>query len=153
MKKVDVNVNAPVVADTQVFVSAPIDIVWGVFSDFQSWPDWNKGVKAMELHGDLKPGTTFVWVANGSTIRSRLEEVKRPERIVWSGRSFGIRAIHVWEFEEKDGGTCVSTRESFEGLLARLLRRSLSRMLAEAVEKGALSLKAEAEVCHDLLTT
>ena len=38
-----------------------------------------------------------------------------------------IKAIHTWRLKQADGKTNVRTAESFEGLLARLLRRRLRR--------------------------
>ncbi len=81
---------------------------------------------------------------------SKLEELDRPERMVWSGRSFGIRAIHVWEFVEKDGATLVHTRESFEGLIVRLFRGTMKRILDNALQKGITALKNEAESRHSM---
>lgn len=151
MSQITENNRAPVVASAEIHVSAPIEVVWGVLSDFGSWPDWNKAVSKMEMDGELSVGTDFVWVANGTKIRSRLEELNSPHRMVWSGRTFGIRAIHVWEFQATNGGTLVRTTESFDGLVARLFRRSMKKMLVKSLEQGVMSLKAEAEDCYDLL--
>jgi hypothetical protein len=59
--------------------------------------------------------------------------------------TLGIRAIHFWWLEPRDGGTFVRTEESYEGLVARLLRRSLQRALDGALENGLRSLKREVE--------
>jgi hypothetical protein len=59
--------------------------------------------------------------------------------------TLGIRAIHFWWLEPRDGGTFVRTEESYEGLVARLLRRSLQRALDGARENGLRSLKREVE--------
>ncbi len=81
---------------------------------------------------------------------SRLEHVNAPTELAWSGRTFGIRAVHTWRFEESEGGTRVRTAESFEGLLARLLPGLMNRMLAKALDQGLGALKAEAEARHAL---
>lgn len=151
MSQISENMSAPVVASAEVYISAPVEIVWGVLSDFESWPEWNQGVSKMKMCGELNVGTSFVWEANGSKIRSRLEEMDCPHRLVWSGRTFGVRAVHVWEFQEKEGGTLVTTRESFEGVLASLFKRSLKQKLVKTLNQGVLSLKNEAEACHELL--
>jgi hypothetical protein len=56
-----------------------------------------------------------------------------------------IAAIHEWRLEPRDGGTHVETEESFSGLVARLLRRSLQKQLDGALEQGLEHLKREAE--------
>jgi hypothetical protein len=65
--------------------------------------------------------------------------------IAWTGRIFGIGAVHVWPFEPHDGGTLVRTEESFDGLVARFFRRPLRKTLDRALESGLRHLKVEAE--------
>jgi hypothetical protein len=38
--------------------SAPADKVWSVWSDVNSWPQWNPDMKASRLDGPMKLGTT-----------------------------------------------------------------------------------------------
>lgn len=78
-------------------------------------------------------------------ISSRLEEVDPPARIAWTGRMFGVRAVHVWELAAEGPGTRVRTRESFAGWLARLLPGTMRKALAKALEQGVAALKTEAE--------
>jgi hypothetical protein len=99
----------------------------------------------IQVDGPIQVGTSFAWLGGGSRIVSRLEEVDPPKRIAWSGKTFGIRAMHVWELEEKGQGTQVHTEESFEGLVARLFRRFARKTLDRALDQGISSLKAEAE--------
>jgi len=97
------------------------------------------------VNGPAKVGTSFKWVGGKSKIVSRLEEVDPPKRIAWSGKTLGIRAIHVWELAEKGEGTQVRTEESFEGLVVRLFRGFARKTLAKALEQGVSSLQAAAE--------
>jgi hypothetical protein len=124
---------------------APIEMVWGILSDLENWPAWNKSVSKIRVDGPIQAGTSFAWAGGGSRIVSRLEEVVPPTRIAWSGKTFGIRATHVWELEEKGLGTQVHTEESFEGLVAILFRRYARKTLAKSLDQGIAALKAEAE--------
>ncbi len=139
------NASASAVSSASATVNTPAAVVWDVLTDFSSWPIWNKSVSKIELKGDVTVGSTFVWVANGTKIVSMLEELDHPRRVAWSGRTLGIRAIHVWEFEESDGGTFVHTSESFEGLIVKLLRGMMKRMLSKTLEQSVHALKTEAE--------
>jgi hypothetical protein len=47
--------------------------------------------------------------------------------------------------EPRDGTTFVRTAESYDGLVARLVRRQLEKVLDSALESGLRSLKAEVE--------
>jgi hypothetical protein len=69
-----------------------------------------------------------------------------PLRLIgWTGRTLGIRAIHFWWLEPRDGTTFVRTAESYGGLVARLVRRQLQKVPDSALETGLRPLKAEVE--------
>ncbi len=148
MPLIEIDQNAPAVGTAEAVVKAPIETVWSVLVDLPRWPIWNQSVSRMDLRGDVSVGTTFVWVAGGAKITSRIEELDAPRRIVWSGGSTGIRAIHVWEFEDVQGSTHVHTRESFDGLMVKLFRGKMRTMLSNALSQGVQALKAEAEARH-----
>jgi hypothetical protein len=141
----DINRNAPVTADEQIHIAADVQTVWDVLGDLERWPNWNKAVRSMTVHGPVAPGTTFEWKAGPGTIKSRLAEVDPPGRIVWTGVTFGIRAVDAFSLEPADGGTLVRQGESWEGLLVRLLRARMERTLRSSLRDGLASLKAEAE--------
>lgn len=148
MAHVEVNPSAPAVGASEALIHAPIDIVWQVLSDFEGWPTWNPSVSFIQLNGPFEVGMTFVWVAGGSKIVSRVEEIEPPHRLVWSGTTWGIRAIHVWNLAERDAGTHVHTTESFEGLVAKLFAGRMKKMLAEALSQGTSALKEASEARH-----
>ncbi len=143
--RVEVNHDAPATGVAEVLIKAPIDTVWRILSDLEKWPSWNKSVSKIRVNGPLEAGTSFDWKAGGSRIVSRLEEVDPPQRIAWSGRMPGIRAIHVWELKAEDEGTRVHTEESFEGFIVGLLRGLMKKILAKALAQGTAALKAAAE--------
>ena len=141
----DINRKAPAIASAEALVRAPLDVVWAVQTEFTEWSRWNPDVEYVDMEGQLVPGTEFRWKAGGAAITSELQEVEPKRRIVWTGRILGIRAVHVWTFEERADGILVRTEESFEGLLARLFAKSLRRMLASSLAKGLEALKTECE--------
>ena len=145
MSRIEANQKAPVVEVAAGCIKAPVETVWRILSDLENWPSWNKSVSKIRVNGPVIAGTSFVWVAGGSRITSRLEEVIPPKRIAWTGKMFRIRAVHVWELGAKDGETRVRTEESFEGLVARLFRGSMKKLLAKTLSQGIASLKLEAE--------
>jgi len=97
------------------------------------------------MEGELTEGSRFRWRAGPSTITSTLQRVERPRLIAWSGKTVGLRAIHVYRLEAHGAGTLVSTAESWEGPVARVFRRRMQLTLDRATEAGLRQLKAEAE--------
>jgi uncharacterized protein YndB with AHSA1/START domain len=141
----NINKSAPVTASDEIFINTPIELAWNVLSDISNWPRWNAEVAYVDLAGPLHPGTEFRWKAGGTKIASRLEEVEAPHRLVWTGRTLGIKAVHAWTFEKEESGTRVRTEESFYGFLAGLFSRPLQRMLTLSLKQGLSALKTEAE--------
>src|SRR5918994_513766 len=136
---------APVVGAGEIVIEAPADAVWDVLTAIERWPSWNPEVKEVSIAGAVAPGTQFRWKAGPGTITSTLQHVDRPHVIAWTGRTFGMKAFHVWRLEPNNGATRVQTEETFDGLMARLFRRRLSKTLTSSLESGLRHLKTEAE--------
>ncbi|MGD2082170.1 MAG: SRPBCC family protein [Chromatiales bacterium] len=141
----DINRDAPVVASAEALIEAPVDLVWSLLIDIDGWPRWNPAVERAALDGPPQAGTAFRWKAGGASIASRLEAVRRPAHLVWTGRTRGIRAVHAWHLRAEEGGTRVRTEESFDGVWLRLLAGPMRRMLASSLEQGLGALKGAAE--------
>jgi uncharacterized protein YndB with AHSA1/START domain len=142
---VKVNETAPAVASAEVEVAADPEIVWEVLTSIDDWPRWNPDVSSASLEEGLSEGARFHWKAGPGTITSTLQRIDRPRLIAWTGRTFGIKAIHVHRFEPRGQGTMVWSEESWEGLPVRILRGRMQRTLEQSIEPGLGHLKAEAE--------
>ena len=141
----DINTTAPAVAQGEIEVAASPAVVWSVLTEIANWPAWNPDVKSATLDGPLAPGTSFRWKAGPGTITSTLRSVESPHRIDWTGTTFGIKAIHVYELEPQDDLTTVRSAESWDGLVVRLLGRLMARSLKKSTDAGLWHLKTEAE--------
>jgi hypothetical protein len=140
-----INPVAPVVGAGRAEIAAAREVVWEVLTGIERWPSWNPDVKSVAMHGALSEGSVFRWKSGPGTITSTLEHVEAPRRVAWSGKAFGLNAIHVYALEALDGTTLVRTEESYDGLVARLFRGRLQKTLDYALESGLQHLKAEAE--------
>ena len=141
----EIDASAPAVARGEIEIAASPEIVWRVLTDIANWPSWNPDVKSVSLEGPLAAGTRFRGKAGPGTITSTLRTVDPPHRIDWTGKTFGIKAVDVYELEPDDGGTLVRTAESWDGFPVRLFRRRLRKTLQEATNSGLRHLKLEAE--------
>jgi uncharacterized protein YndB with AHSA1/START domain len=145
MTRTKINESAPVIGRSETEIDAPVETVWDVLTAVESWPAWNPEVKSMSYEGELGEGASFRWKAGPGTITSTIREINAPRRIAWTGKTFGINATHVYRLEDRNGKTFARTEESYEGLVARVLRRSLQKTLDKALEQGLAHLKREAE--------
>jgi Polyketide cyclase / dehydrase and lipid transport len=137
---------APVVGASEIEIEAAPEAAWDVLTAIGLWPEWNPDVTSVSVDDALQEGTEFRWKAGAGTITSTIQHVDAPRRIVWTGTSLGIKAIHVHTFEGRSLSTLVRTEESFDGLLARLFRSRLQRTLDTTLENELRHLKAEVEL-------
>ncbi|MBO9703499.1 MAG: SRPBCC family protein [Sporocytophaga sp.] len=140
-----INNNAPVKTKRGIIIHAPAEKVWTVFTSVDKWPQWQKEIISASLSAPFKPGSVIEWKTNGFSIHSQLQTVELNKEIGWAGEAFGSFAIHVWKFEEKDGYTTVTVKESMEGWLVNLMKGYVQPNLHKATEYWLHTLKQESE--------
>lgn len=141
----EVDRSAPVCESAEITVSTGPETVWDTLTDLRSWPGWMPGVKQMHVDGPVGAGTAFTWKAGPGSIRSEILVSDRPRSVGWKGQTLGIRALHAWRMEGEGERTRVFTEESWNGLLARLLRPMMSKTVKKALDDGVAALRQEAE--------
>jgi carbon monoxide dehydrogenase subunit G len=141
----EINRNAPATAEGELQIDADPQTVVAVISAIDRWPSWTPDVKSVTLRGPVQPGTVFRWKAGPSSLTSTLQVVDAPREIAWTGTTMGIRAVHVFRFQANDGGTLVRSEESWEGLLASLLKGYSRKTLDRGIRSVLAHLKTEAE--------
>jgi hypothetical protein len=102
-------------------------------------------VKSVSMEGSVAEGSEFHWKAGPGTIKSTIQRVEPPKLIAWTGTTLGIKAFHEYALEPRGEKTLVKTTESYDGLVARLFRRQLTKTLDRALVDGLRYLKAEVE--------
>lgn len=141
----EINANAPVFARKEIIIDAPIEKVWQIQSDIEAWPTWQPDITTVKLDGELKPGATFRWKAQGLTIQSKLHTVEPDRRIGWTGTAPGMYAIHNWTFEAQGETTRAITEESLSGWLTRLMKLFDPHFLEKSLAATLLRLKNKTE--------
>ncbi len=119
--------------------------VWTVLTNINNWDNWQTDISKPKLNGELKPNSTFDWKSGGAKIHSTLHTVEPFQKIGWTGKTFGMFAIHNWIITEKDGNIEVSVEESLEGFFAKLLKNSFNKSLANGMQNWLDLLKKECE--------
>jgi uncharacterized protein YndB with AHSA1/START domain len=140
----EINPNAPATAEGELQIDADPQTVFSVIAAIDQWPSWNANVKSVELQGPVQPGTGFRWKSGSSTLTSTLQVVDPPHEIAWTGTTMGIKAVHVFRFQASEGGT-LALQESWEGLIASLLKGYSRKTLDKGIRSILSHLKTEAE--------
>lgn len=145
MKVQQINSDAPVKCSKCIEINAPIEKVWSIMADIDNWSKWQPTISRPSLSGQLKMGSRFTWKTGGAGITSTLQTVNHPTHLSWTGKTYGMFAIHNWTFERIPYGTLVSVDESMEGLLAFLFKKAFNRNLEKDMANWLSCLKKEAE--------
>ena len=137
--------NAPATAEGERQIAADPRTVFAVISAIDQWPSWNPDVKSVSVEGPVQPGMVFRWKAGPSSLTSVLQVVDPPREIAWTGTTMGIKAVHVFRFQASGGGTLARSEESWEGLIASLLKGYSRKTLDKGIRSVLANLKTEAE--------
>jgi uncharacterized protein YndB with AHSA1/START domain len=140
-----INNNAPIKCSKTITINASSEKVWTIMTDIDNWATWQTDICKPKLNGELKPETTFDWKTGGAKIHSTLHTVEPYKQFGWTGKTFGIFAIHNWTLTETDGQTTVSVDESMESFLAKLLKKSFNKTLEKGIQHWLDLLKQECE--------
>jgi hypothetical protein len=141
----EINRSAPATAAGETQIDADPQTVFWVIAAIDEWPSWNEDVESAKLEGPLQPGTVFRWKSGPTSLVSTLQVVDPPNELAWTGKAMTIRAVHVFRFEPKDGGTLARSEESWDGVIATLLKGYSRKTLDKGIKDVLSHLKAEAE--------
>jgi uncharacterized protein YndB with AHSA1/START domain len=141
----DIDTTAPVIVALHTTIAAAPRTVWNLHTDIDAWPRWNGDITRAGLRGEPVAGTVFEWETHGLVITSTIYEVDRERRIVWGGPAHGIDGVHAWTFEPTDGGTLVTTRESWAGEPVAADPAGMRELLDGSLRNWLAALKVAAE--------
>jgi len=140
-----INTNAPVRCSKTMIIHASSAKVWATLTNINNWAAWQTDIAHPKLTGPIVPGSTFVWKTDGATIHSTLHTVVPFKSFGWTGKTFGMHAVHNWTLTEVNGQTTVTVDESMEGLMAMVFKKSFNNNLAQGMQHWLELLKVECE--------
>lgn len=118
-------------------VDIPKEKVWDAWAELEDWPSWSDGLhQSTKWIGDKKweKGSEFEQVLNlGFPIgiladTDKVDEVIPYERVIWWSNKDGIKACHIWSFEERPNGKVrVTNCEVFHGFPIALIKPILAK--------------------------
>jgi hypothetical protein len=111
----DVNRNAPVVLELDVFTRAGLTTLWNLHTNIDRWSGGNPHIERANLRGPLRVGATVDQLTAGLEITSAIGEPVPQRHIAWGGRTHGTDGPHVWTFTPRPEDGLVRTGESMAG--------------------------------------
>ena len=127
-------------------IEAEAQKLWDIMADIEAWPEW-QGTPFVNVETPLpiKEDSAFEAKLGGARWRLTVRNAERPSKLIWTAKATGLKAVHEWEFNERDGKTVVTTRESVSGWMAMALYFLVRASLRSSNEKWLADLKARAE--------
>ena len=136
----------------EIHISAPIQQVWRVLSDFDHWKDWNPMVN--QASGTASVPSKLKLTMRGLDSKDAMKyepivvEVDPPKYLRWRATmmsGFMFTNDRVFELKEKYGGTEVINREEFSGLMVPLFWKKMNQFVVPMLEKMNNALKDRME--------
>ena len=137
---------------TEIQISAPIDQVWQVLTDFDHWEDWNPMVN--QVSGNVSVGSKLNITMRGPDTKDAMKyqptllEVNPPRSLRWRATMMsGLMFTNdrVFELSEKNGGTVLVNKEEFSGLMVPLFWGKMNLFVVPMLEKMNKALKDKLE--------
>jgi uncharacterized protein YndB with AHSA1/START domain len=144
-KMKSININAPVKCSKAITINSSSEKVWTVLTNINEWAAWQTDISKPQLNGELKSGTSFNWKTGGANIHSILHTVEPFKNFGWTGKTFGMFAIHNWTLTEANGQTIVLVEESMDGFFAKLFKKSFNKNLDKGMQRWLDLLMQECE--------
>ena len=113
---------------TQIKINSTSEIIWKVFTDFESYPDWNPFIKSIK--GEVEKGNKIEAKITTMTFKPTVLEMEEQKTLRWLGRMLmpGIfDGEHYFNIiEHQDGTSTFEQGEIFTGILVPLFRNKLN---------------------------
>jgi uncharacterized protein YndB with AHSA1/START domain len=142
------------VIEESVFINADRKRVWKTFTDLTCWAEWNRTARdIVSRSSTMEQGSRFRFCLRPFAIPIHIDpvidEIVPYDRVVWSGRKYGIASRHEFLFRQQADGVLITSRERLIGLplvlggraftekVVRELTVSMLEELREAAETAA----------------
>lgn len=137
--------------EESVIIDAPLQKVWDTFTDLTCWADWNtvlKDVSPPSSH--MEKGSSFTCSIRPFLfpihIKPKIEEVIPLEKVVWTGKKYGVTSRHEFQFSKTPEGVRVTSTEELDGSPGGKLGIMFTHgKVTEMTKKLLKDLKEEAE--------
>jgi hypothetical protein len=132
--------------ESSIQVAAPAAAVFALYADVPNWPRWDKDVKSATLDGVFKSGATGVVVPNGGPKSTLTFHEVRPSQGFIASCKLPLCVMRFeHELSPREGGTFVTHRVLFQGLLAPIFGRLIGSGMRKSLPHVLANLKQLAE--------
>ena len=137
---------------TEIRIQASAQKIWSVFTDFETYPEWNPFVKSLSgpiqkganIHVKLQPPGKKPML-----FKPRVLQFEKEKEFRWIGKLLLPRVFdgeHTFMIRDNGDGSCTFIQfERFRGILVPLLKKMLDTNTRQGFEQMNLALKKRCE--------
>src|SRR6266542_1020453 len=92
-----IDADAPVRAHHETDIDAPLDTVWQLHAEVNTWPTWQADITTAHIDGAFQPGTSFEWTSYGFTAVSTIYAVAPRARTGRSRQAVSATSHCAWQ--------------------------------------------------------
>jgi uncharacterized protein YndB with AHSA1/START domain len=127
-------------------IQAKPEKIWDILADVEGWPKWqDTDFAKLITPPPLKQSSKFVADLGGMRWDLTVIKANRPQNIAWVATRPGLKGVHSWRLNEREGKTVVTTDETMSGWLAATLYLMVRYQLSKTDKKWLADLKVKAE--------
>ena len=136
---------------TEIDIDATPEVVWQVLTDLDAYPEWNPFITSSA--GKPQIGETLVNRMEppggmAITLKPQVTVIEDNKTFEWLGK-VGFSGLfdgrHRFDLQATPTGTTLTQSEDLDGVLVRLMRKSVDTSTKAGFEAMNLALKARAE--------
>lgn len=133
-------------------IDAPVNKVWGILTDFDSYPEWNPFIR--KIKGIVEEGQKInaffqLQDSKGTSFSPAILNVEPNRELRWLGRFILPKLFdgeHIFELKELENNkTLFIQREKFRGILVPMILKSIGEKTQKGFEEMNKALKERAE--------
>lgn len=132
--------------EKSIVTTAPAESVFLIYRDVENWNLWDPDTKCATLSGGLVLGSKgSLTPAKGSTIPMQVTSLVEGKSFTVTSRTALFRMDFDHELEPVSGGTRITHRVTFAGLLKPLLKVIVGKQVEKGLPVTLKNLKDRAE--------
>ena len=142
------------IIEESVEISAPLAVVWRVFSAMEDWKSWNPVCEncCIISGSGMATDTCFTFSMRPYylpiKVMPTITKCEPGKEVIWEGRRFGVHAVHRFKFEEQTDTVRLTSSETFSGPLLWLSKLIfIPGRLHRLTRQLMASIKEQAEAC------
>jgi len=139
---------------TEIEIQAPVEEVWGIVADINQWQNWTPTINVSQGDGSVDSTLLITMMSDeagkdGPTYNPQIIQMDEPYYFHWRAQmlaSFVFTNEKIIELEKTNAGTKVTHSETFQGMMAALMKSRMDEGVRPMLDMMNQALKQKAEL-------